>query len=445
MNLEDNVFSVSEINMHLKNVLENNIPPLMVQGEISNYKFHSSGHIYFSLKDSQSSIRGVFFRYNNQSLTFSPKNGDSVICTGRITIYERAGNYQLLVDRMYPEGTGILQMKFEELKKKLSNEGLFDEIHKKSIVRHPKSIGIVTSETGAALQDILDVINRRYPTELFVYPSIVQGKSAPKTLIEGIRFFNENIVDTIIIGRGGGSQEDLFCFNDESLARAIFASKVPVIAGIGHEIDFTISDFVADLRAPTPSAAAELAVPSREEVSNRLLEKLQIIEYFSLRKLKEMKDRTNLLYRLLIENHPKNKILKFRSNCKNLSTRFVHSFLIIDKYKDRVNNLEKSLISNMTVSFNQEKNKIQRAIEKNNVSLTSITQKKIQAMKEAVTNYNSMLEELSPQKALERGYAILRKDKKIKKSVLGLSKDDLIDIVLSDGEVNCKVEKVTNK
>ena len=442
MSVEENIFSVTEINMHLKNVLENNIPPLMIQGEISNFKWHSSGHIYFSLKDKNSSIRAVFFRYQNASLTFQPKNGDEVICTGKITVYERAGNYQLLVSRMYPEGTGILQMKFDALKKKLFEEGLFDEIHKKSIPKFPNSIGIVTSETGAALQDILNILNRRYPVEIFVFPSLVQGDLAPRQLVKGIKYFDQNQVDLIIIGRGGGSQEDLFCFNDEDLARTIFASKIPIISGVGHEIDFTISDFVSDLRAPTPSAAAELAVPSLYEIKKNMLTKIQKIENIAFRKFSTLKNQINYYEKYIEENHPKNRLLKYQNSLSQITTRFIHSFDIVKGYQNRVENLKESLMNRATFSFNKNKSEIQMELSKRKIELQNNVENRLNEKYEIVNNYASILRELSPQKALERGYSILRKENKIQNSVQDLQVDDKVELVLSDGKLNCNIDSI---
>jgi len=223
----NNVFSVSEINLHIKHILENSIPQLLVEGEIANFTRHRSGHIYFSLKDENSSIRCVFFRSYAQSLDFNPKEGDKVICKGKITVFERAGNYQLNVIKMIPSGIGELQLKFEKLKAKLKEEGLFDIKYKKELPKFPKVVGVVTSSSGAAIRDIKKVISRRFPIKILLYPANVQGEKAAKEIIEGIRYFNlKKNVDVIIIGRGGGSQEDLFCFNDENLAYEIFKSEI---------------------------------------------------------------------------------------------------------------------------------------------------------------------------------------------------------------------------
>lgn len=265
-----NHVTVTQLNEYIKTVIDS-IPffsGLYIRGEISNFKNHYSGHFYFTLKDEKSSVKVVMFRSDASRLGFVPEDGMRVVVHGRVSVFPRDGAYQVYADDIQPDGVGALYYAFEQLKKKLDAEGLFAESRKKPIPRYPKKIGIVTSPTGAAVRDIINILSRRFPaTEIFIYPAQVQGSAAPPQLCEGIRFFNENFpVDTIIIGRGGGSLEDLWAFNNETLARRIAASAVPVISAVGHEVDFTICDFAADLRAPTPSAAAELAVPDRAEL-----------------------------------------------------------------------------------------------------------------------------------------------------------------------------------
>ena len=269
------VFSVTQINEYVKMTLESNpvLRSVFIRGEISNLKSnYSSGHIYFSLKDEDSSIRAVMFRSSAVKMKFRAESGMRVIAHGRISAYTVSGDCQIIVDDMQPDGAGALAIAFEQLKKRLGAEGLFDEDRKKPIPTFAKRVGVVTSASGAALHDIINVSGRRCPsTEIIIYPSYVQGELAPRSLCGGIAFFNQRCaVDLIIIGRGGGSAEDLWCFNDEELARTIAASTVPVISAVGHETDFTICDFVADMRAPTPSAAAELAFPDARELLNRV-------------------------------------------------------------------------------------------------------------------------------------------------------------------------------
>ena len=269
------VLSITQINYFLKSLIEGDgrLTDIYASGEISNFTDHyRSGHLYFSLKDEKSVIKAVMFSGAARRLRFRPKDGMRVIVRGRVSVYEPSGQYQFYVEEMQPDGLGALSLAFEQMKEKLSKEGLFSEEYKKPIPRFPQRVGIITSPTGAAVQDMLNILSRRWPAaELVFCPVLVQGDGAPKQLTDAVRLMNEqNAADVILIGRGGGSAEDLAAFNDEGLARAIFASHIPVISAVGHETDFTICDFVADLRAPTPSAAAELAVPDGAEVRMQL-------------------------------------------------------------------------------------------------------------------------------------------------------------------------------
>ncbi len=263
-------FSVSELNNYIKNLFENNrtLSSVTVKGEISNFVNHRSGHLYFSLKDADGQVRAVMFRSHAARLRFVPESGMKVIVHGAVTVYPRDGSYQIYVSSMQPDGIGALYLAYEQLKAKLGAEGLFDEEHKKILPRFPRRIGVITSPTGAAVRDIINVTGRRYPlATVYLYPVLVQGAGAEADLVRAVDYFDKSgLCDVIIIGRGGGSIEDLWAFNSESLARRIFECGVPVISAVGHETDFTICDFVSDLRAPTPSAAAELAVPDSSEL-----------------------------------------------------------------------------------------------------------------------------------------------------------------------------------
>jgi len=266
--------TVSELNNYIKNVFDSNrlLSSVTVKGEISNFVHHRSGHMYFSLKDSEGQIRAVMFRSNAMSLKFAPENGMKVILHGSVTVYPRDGSYQLYASTMQPDGVGALYLAYEQLKQRLEAEGLFHSQYKKTIPKYPERIGVITSPTGAAVRDIINVISRRYPlATVYLYPSLVQGDGAEENLIKAVDYFDKSkLVDTVIIGRGGGSIEDLWAFNSEALARRIFAAEVPIISAVGHETDFTICDFVSDLRAPTPSAAAELSVPDLRELLMRI-------------------------------------------------------------------------------------------------------------------------------------------------------------------------------
>lgn len=269
------LLSVSELNEYIRMLLDNSpvLGSVFVRGEISNFTNHyKTGHFYFSLKDEGALVRAVMFRGNAQKLRFLPENGMKVILHGRVSVFPRDGQYQIYVDDIQPDGVGALYLAFEQLRAKLEAEGLFDAARKRPLPRFPRKIGVITAPTGAAVRDILHILGRRWPlAEVILYPALVQGVGAPETLAAGVDFFNKKIpVDVIILGRGGGSAEDLFAFNHEGLARTVAASGTPVISAVGHETDFTICDFVADLRAPTPSAAAELAVPDQGEIRDTL-------------------------------------------------------------------------------------------------------------------------------------------------------------------------------
>jgi exodeoxyribonuclease VII large subunit len=400
MNVDkDNVFTVSEVNSHIHNVIKDSIPNLYVEGEISNFTHHRSGHIYFSLKDEKSTLRCVFFKAANLSLRFQPKVGDKVICLGKISVYEKGGSYQLNVNRMLPSGIGELQLKFDELKRKLSEEGLFEKEHKKAIPKFPESVGIITSSTGAAVEDIRNVISRRYPTRIYLYPATVQGKNAAEEIIAGIEYFNTEFpVDVLIVGRGGGSQEDLFCFNDETLAREIFNSAIPIISAVGHEIDFTISDFVADLHAPTPSAAAELAVPDRRELADKISSLFSNLRYSTQHYFNSKKLEIQELENALERQHPKNIL-------KDLHARIEQSVM---RLRSTTHNTLQSKRNKLEIIFNE-------------------------------------LRELSPHEALKRGYSLIRKEKKILNSIKSINISDKLQLIFSDGKCTAEIiEKQKN-
>ena len=266
--------SVSELNAYVKRLFDNDraLNAISVRGEISNFTYHRTGHLYFTLKDEDSQIRAVMFRSSASTLKFMPENGMKVIIRGSINVYTQTGSYQIYVNSMQPDGIGALYVAYEQLKSKLESEGLFSDEYKKQIPEYPKKIGVITSPTGAAVRDIINVTGRRFPlAQIYLYPSLVQGDGAEDNLIKALDYFESSgLVDLVIIGRGGGSIEDLWAFNGEKLARRIFECKTPIISAVGHETDFTICDFVADLRAPTPSAAAEIAVPDSRELRLRI-------------------------------------------------------------------------------------------------------------------------------------------------------------------------------
>lgn len=391
--------SVSEVNNYLKRIIDNDfiLNNLSVKGEISNLKYHSSGHIYFSLKDEGGKINCVMFRSRASLLNFTLEEGMGVVIGGKASIYPANGSIQLYCDTIVQEGRGELYIKFEALKEKLSKEGYFDEEYKKPIPTMPKRVGIVTSQTGAAIRDIINVARRRNSlVDLVLYPAQVQGVGAYKDVIKGIQYFNKKkSVDVIIIGRGGGSIEELWNFNEEALALEIFKSKVPIISAVGHEVDFTISDFVSDMRAATPSQGAEIAVPLEVDIYN-FIESTKI-RMTNIIEGKLLKEKSNL--------ESLEKILKLNSPM----TRIVNSYLQVDKLRDRLN-------SNMANRINIEK--------------------------ERLKGLNNLLIARNPSNLLSKGYAIIEDESGIVTTINRLNAEKSINIVLNDGRVTGKFTPV---
>lgn len=391
------VLSVSQINFYIKSIIENDgsLQFVLVTGEISNLTVHQrSGHIYLSLKDSNSVISAVMFAGNARRLKFRLENGMKVICRGRISVYEPSGRYQLYIEDMQPDGVGALTLAFEQLKKSLAQKGLFDNAHKKPLPKFPKTIGIITSPTGAAVQDITNIIRRRFPSaDIVLAPVLVQGESAPEQLVRAVNKFSASkIADVVIIGRGGGSAEDLWAFNDEQLAYAVYNCETPIISGVGHETDFTVCDFVADVRASTPSAAAELAVPDRQELMSYYFKQKQYISAMLDRKIKTAQLRLENQQRRMSASSPK---LKAEQLEKQLSAK------------------SEKLTRFMNIYISDKENKLIAAKGK--------------------------LDGLNPLNVLNRGYAIAEKDEKIITSSKQLKNGDDFTVILSDGKINAKV------
>lgn len=391
------VLSVSQINFYIKSIIENDgsLQFVLVTGEISNLTVHQrSGHIYLSLKDRNSVISAVMFAGNARRLKFRLENGMKVICRGRISVYEPSGRYQLYIEDMQPDGVGALALAFEQLKSDLEKKGLFDPAHKKPLPKFPKTIGVITSPTGAAVQDITNIIRRRFPSaDIVLAPVLVQGESAPEQLVRAVNKFSASkIADVVIIGRGGGSAEDLWAFNDEQLAYAVYNCETPIISGVGHETDFTICDFVADVRASTPSAAAELAVPDRQELMSYYFKQKQYISAMLDRKIKTAQLRLENQQRRMSASSPK---LKAEQLEKQLSAK------------------SEKLKRFMNIYISNKENKLIAAKGK--------------------------LDGLNPLNVLNRGYAIAEKDEKIITSSKQLKDGDDFTVVLSDGKINAKV------
>lgn len=393
------ILTVTQLNSYAKSIIEQDsfLNNVFVVGEISNFVDHyRSGHLYMSIKDSQSVISAVMFSSSASRLKFKPENGMSVIIRGRVSIYERDGKYQLYIDDMQPDGIGSLAIAFEQLKERLSKAGLFDNEHKLPLPQYPEKIGVISSPTGAALQDVLNVLGRRYPAAEIIFAGVqVQGESASKTIIDAIKKLNNTDVDVIIIARGGGSIEDLWAFNDAQLAYAIFESNIPIISGVGHETDFTICDFVADFRAPTPSAAAEISVPDIRD-QKYYLSSLKLALDNAIEG--DIKEKTIMLEKLSNSTVLKNPE-KIIENC--------------ELYMD-------TLFNKMTVAYKDI------VVEKN-------TQ---------FTDFCSKLDSLSPLKVLSRGYSIVKNDDLIVKNSKDLVIDNVVSIQFADGTAKATITEV---
>lgn len=393
---EKTVLTVTDITRQIKQSLETSFQRVWIQGEISNFKQHTSGHLYFTLKDEGAQLSAVMWRSRVASLTILPEDGMKVIARGSITVYPPRGNYQIDCDQIQPVGVGELQLAFERLKKKLATEGLFDSEHKKPIPEYPERIGIVTSETGAALQDIRSVLRRRFPSvEVVLAPVRVQGVGAADEIAAAIKDLNRyGDVDVMIVGRGGGSLEDLWAFNEEIVARAIYDSRIPVISAVGHEVDFSIADFVADLRAPTPSAAAEMVVKDRSE----LIEVLRNMWYTMHRSIEEkvssLRDSVNGFVASYAFNRPKD---------------------LLRESSQRVDELERSLL----------------LASSHGLKLAERSQRAL----------SQRLEALSPKAVLLRGYTIVRKEGEVVMSSDDLDKGEVATIQFHDGNVTTRVEQ----
>lgn len=396
--MNDKYLTVTAITKYIKYRLDSddNLKNVFIKGEISNCKWHTTGHIYFSIKDENCLLNAIMFSANAKKLTFIPSDGMKVLIAGRISVFEASGRYQIYVDEMLEDGVGNLYIEFEKLKKRLEEKGLFDQKYKKPIPKIPSRIGIITAPTGAAIRDILSTIARRFPIcETYLFPSLVQGESASKELVEKLLQADSYNLDVIIIGRGGGSIEDLWAFNDEELAHTIFNAKTPIISAVGHEIDFTISDFVSDLRAPTPTGAAELAVPNMSDI-------LINLEHIKIRLNENLNKK--LEYNKLLLNNLKNSFV-----LKNPMILYENKKQTIDLLQDKINTIITYKLDKHTTNF---------------------------------SNMISKLELLNPLSILSKGYSVVYKDNNVIKNVNEISKNDIIDIKLNIGKFKAKVEEI---
>ena len=390
------VFTVGELGAYIKGLLESDrlLSAVTVKGEISNFVYHRSGHLYFTLKDEEGQIKCVMFRSSAQRLKFMPENGMKVTAFGSVNMYTKDGSVQLYVTQLQPDGVGALYKAYEQLKERLYREGLFDQSAKKPIPRLPRRIGVITSPTGAAIRDILNVLGRRYPlATVYLYPSLVQGDDAPANLIRAVDYFDRSgIVDVVIVGRGGGSLEDLWAFNSEDLARRIYSATVPIISAVGHETDFTICDFVSDLRAPTPSAAAEIAVPDTRELAQSIDGLADSAERALLRLLESKRHALAILGERTVIKHPE---------------------VLIEERQKRITDLERSA-----------KDALERRVIRLKGEFLPLAKK---------------LDALSPLATLARGYSVVSSEGRVVKSVRELAVDTQISIRFCDGEADARI------
>ena len=421
--MERRYITVTTLNKYLKNKFDTdpNIQTLCLKGEISNFKGHTRGHLYFTLKDESSRINAVMFSSSASKLSFVPEDGMKVLVVGRVSIYEPNGGYQIYINEMQEDGVGNLYLKFEELKKKLQNEGLFDKEHKKEIPKFPKRIGIITAPTGAAIRDILSTIKRRFPsTETILFPSLVQGELAANDIVKQINIADNYGLDVLIVGRGGGSIEDLWSFNEEIVARAIYNAKTPIISAVGHEIDFTIADFVSDLRAPTPTGAAEMAVPNIIDVKS-------FIDQLNIRLNKNIKN-----------------IIDFNSKkIDNYKSSYVLSnpLATFELREQKLDNLINELNSKIKHSLEIKTKKFE--LLKNNYLLNN-PDSFINAYNNTYELLLNKLNLLNPLNILSKGYSVTTKDGKTIKTIKNIKKDDIINIRLHKGNIDAIVKGVNN-
>jgi exodeoxyribonuclease VII large subunit len=435
------ILTVSELTQEIKDILEMQFADILVEGEISNLKVPPSGHIYFTLKDDFSQIRVVLFKNQARSLRFSPEDGLHVICRGRVSLYEKRGEYQLILEEMEPKGIGALQLAFLQLKERLEREGFFDPSRKRPIPMVPQKIGIVTSPSGAVIRDMLQIIERRFENvHLLLYPVRVQGEGAASEIAKGIEYFNEQMeVDVIIVARGGGSLEDLWAFNEEEVARAIFYSQIPILSAVGHETDYTISDFVADVRAPTPSAAAELVVKDKRDVKNTLQFLEARLGSEILQILQEGGTHLSHLNKRLKD--PGKRIEEDFLKVDDLFNRFLFltSWIVKRKREKHLHLYEGLFLRNP----NQKVKSLRRLISENEKRLLQTIKHLIELWRQKLEGRIEQLDSLSPVSILQRGYSITRKipSLEILRDSNQVKEGDRVEVRLFRGTLVCGVEK----
>lgn len=437
------ILSIKDLNKYIKAVIESEdlLQDVWVRGEISNFTHHSSGHMYFTLKDADSRIKSIMFAKQNQRLPFIPREGTRVIARGNVSVYERDGQYQFYVTEMQPDGIGGLYMAYEQLKKKLEDEGLFALNRKKQIPRFPKAIGIITSPTGAAVRDIIITLQRRFPTTpILLYPVLVQGTQAAPAIVKAIQEMNKRQeVDVLIVGRGGGSLEELWAFNEETVARSIFASQIPIISAVGHETDFTIADFVADLRAATPTAAAELAVPHHMELKQQLAQLKQRLQRGLFQELQAKRDRLERAKRSPYMLNPRKQLIQPAERLDRLTEQLRYR---IENSVTRAEQKKSKLVQRLS-GFNPKEQVLYTKRRAGNAE-----RQLVQAMQTLLRKHQyrwdtqlKQLDALSPLKVMQRGYSLVYDEKKqnLIKSITQVQLGDVVNITLKDGRMDCHI------
>ena len=439
------IFSVSELNAEIKAILEQNFPFIWISGEISNLSVPSSGHFYFTLKDEHAQIRSVMFKGQNRYLKFAPEDGMSVTGMGRVSVYEPRGTYQIIIEHLEPRGVGALQVAFEQLKKRLATEGLFADQAKKPLPFLPQKIHLVTSPTGAVVHDMIQVIHRRYPNlPIDIIPVKVQGDGAVEEITAAIALLNSRFdAQVAILARGGGSMEDLQAFNTETVARAIFASKVPIVSAIGHETDFTIADFVSDLRASTPSVAAELVVPLKRDHYRKIVEFKQVIINSFNRHIEQSRLTLKGLSKRLVD--PKKKIFDSRLRLDDQAGRLQRTFIgLVNHRRERLGWQKDKLYYNNPIYY------INKHKEQLNINAALLIQKltgNISARHQKLREYTARLNALNPTAILDRGYSITRTipEAAIIRAAESVKIGEAVEVLLAEGSLKCSVkEKKTN-
>ena len=439
------IFTVSRLNQTVRLLLEHEMGQVWISGEISNFTQPASGHWYFTLKDDTAQVRCAMFRNSNRRVTFRPQHGQQVLVRANITLYEPRGDYQIIVESMQPAGEGLLQQKYEQLKAKLQAEGLFDQQLKKPLPSPAHCVGVITSKTGAALHDILHVLKRRDPSlPVIIYPTAVQGDDAPGQIVRAIELANKrNECDVLIVGRGGGSLEDLWSFNDERVARAIFASRIPVVSAVGHETDVTIADFIADLRAPTPSAAAEMVSRNQQELLRQIQSVQQrlgmAMDYFLANRTR----RLTLLHHRLQQQHPQLRLARQQTALERLQQRMN---LAIDSQIKRTNKRQVRLLQRLNQQTPQPRiHRVQSRIQHLEHRLAEHVHSRLSAMRERFGNAVTHLEAVSPLSTLARGYSVTTvTDGKVLKKVKQVKTGDVMTTRLEDGWVKSEVKGITS-